>query len=607
VPDARAPRFTLWVPALFALLVPGVASATTHRANYTPSVIEVVVANPVFNGVANTMMYTVTATVDDTYDNARHGAVVGFATRGTGPRGNPVTNCPATTDYTWSPVEQVFDTGHPKRTWTLYNFQPDTPYYYVIRTGAEGNYKYACGALSTEAAPMPTVPPTLAALNLAVDNSSDDRFTKYVMFDTDDCDPTRNYVVAIDADTGNIVWYLDIPAVTGIPAAKIGGWRFQPRGEGYLTSDRILATLSANEHRRYLYEFELDGTIVASKNFSLLETGEDGQLCDGADNRSEGPCPHHDAFKSDLTGETYVLVSENSDISTLGNRTWTTARCKNPPYRFLGDGWQTLSEDYATSYDSYLTDHLGYDPAVVPGPHAPAACATADGWRRTLSPLFNWIDWIHSNSIAGTADGEYLDLSLKEWDQIIRVRADGSSTSPEWRLASDPYHSDFGPLTLGPGVVHGAAAFGGQHDVHMIGDSTYMLFDNQGQTNAETGTGESRVLSIGFDTSEPSAWIEKSWALVDNDPTDPSALDCPTKGSGQLIPRDTTGNSVLALCHAAFAIEELNDPSGVATPPSLYIHIPEPPAEVCGGTDAASRMGVNGWYRAYPLETLGDF
>ena len=594
--------FAIWLGAALAVSSP----ASAHRPDYTPGIVSVTVANPEFSGRANTMMYTVTATADDTFDDEQHDAVVGFATRGTGPDGNPATTCPANTEYTWSPVTHRFDGGHQTRSWTLYNFQPDTPYYYVIRTGTAGDYKYWCGELSTDDAPTPTVPTELAELNLEVDNSSGAYFTKYVMFDTDGCDE-GNYAVAIDADTGRIVWYLDIPAVSGVPNAKIGGWRFQAAGSDYLASDRILATLNADQHREYLIELELDGTMVAWKDFGLLDTGEDGHLCDGSGKLSTGPCPHHDAYKSDFTGETYVLVTKNSDVSIRDNDTWTSDQCTNPPYRFIGDGWQTLSEDYATSFTDYLIDDLGYGPDKLPGPHAPFACATATGWGETLSPEFHWIDWMHTNSLAGTPDGEYLDLSLKDWDQIVRVRADGSSTRPEWTLASNPFYSDFGPLELGPRVVTGEAAFGGQHDVHAVDDSTYMLFDNQGDRDDMIGPEVSRVLRIGFDTRLWSATIEKSWALVDNDQSSPSPVYCPTKGSGQLVPGDARGDSVLALCHATFAIEELNDPSGRATRPSLYISIPDPPAEVCGGTDEASRVGINGWYRAYPLDSLGDF
>ena len=592
--------FALGVTAL--VLCPRLAGAATHQRNYTPLVTTAVVSNPVFHGRANTMMYAVRVTVDDTFPNERHRGAFGITSVAPASGGMSATTCLDPSEYTWSPVEQLFDA--PRRTWTVYNLQPGTAYYYAVRTGESDSYAYYCGALATTAAPTPTVPDTLADLNLTVE-SSGSYSTKYVMFDTDDCDAHGNHLVAIDADTGNIVWYLDIPAVTGIRDAKVGGWRFQPAGEGHLTSDRILATISVQGHRQYLYELELDGTVVASKDFGELDTGVDGHLCDGTDDLATGPCPHHDAFKSDVTGKTYVLTSENSDISTDGNPTWRPVRCTAPPYRFVGDGYQTLSEDYSTFVDTSFIGDLGYDPAgPFPGPDAPAGCATAPGWGRTLSPGFSWLDWIHTNSIAGTSDGNYLDISLKEFDQIVRVPAEDNSTGPLWRLASDPAYSDFGTLALGPDVVTGTPVFSSQHDAHAIDDTTLLLFDNQGNVSP-TGKEEARVLSVTFDTTNWYAEIDRSWALVDDSASEPTTLVCLSGGSGQLVPGGT--DSVLALCSDERVIEELNDPTGVASAPSLYITIPDPPAEVCGGTDPSSRAGITGWYRAYPLETLGDF
>jgi hypothetical protein len=608
VSDARVSSFCSWCAALVVALLalsPRVGWGATHKPNYTPTVTSAVVENPEFNGVPNTMMYTVTVTVDDTYDNMRHRGEIAFTSKGAGV-GNPAAGCPATTDYTWSSASHVFSDAD---TWTfpLYNLQPGTSYYYMVRTGTSANYKYSCGALTTKAAPTPTVPSALADLNLSVDNSSHVYATKYVMFDTDGCGENENYLVAMDADTGNIVWYLNIPAVSGIADAKIGGWRFQEAGDGYLTSDRIVATLSSAEAREYLVELELDGTVLHWKDFGLNDAGADGHRCDG-NSRSHGPCPHHDAFKSDLTGETYVLTAENSDVSTSRNPTWTHARCTDKnPYRFVGDGYQTLSEDYSTFVDTSLIEDLGYDPAgTLPGPDAPAGCATAAGLSQTLSPSFNWIDWIHTNAIAGTPDGAYLDLSLKEFDQVIRVAADGTSTSPVWRLSSYADYSDF-TLDLGPDIVTGSAGFAGQHDVHSVDDDTIMMFDNEGDVDAISGVEKSRVLSIDLDEVAGTATIDKSWALVEDVSTRPGTLDCPTKGSAQLIPGDSTGDRVLALCHEHFSIEELSDPTGFPSAPLLYIAIPDPPAEVCGGTTESSRRGVTGWYRAYPLDSFGDF
>jgi hypothetical protein len=575
----------------------GVASATTHTPAYTPKVVAVTVDNPSFHRVANTMMYTLTVTVDDTWDNARHDAMVGFTTRGR--FGGDVSECPAQTAYTWSPHVQRFDA--PTRRWTLYNFQPGEEYYYAIRTGTRGNYEYSCGALETAAAPTPTLPIALADLNLIVDNSSGEYHTKYVLFDSDDCGG-RNHLLAVDADTGNIVWYLDVKAVTGVRTALIGGWRYQAAGSSYLSSDRLLLALNAFDRRQLLYEVEFDGTVINAKDFNRPGPVGERHRCDGSSAQSLGPCPHHDAFKSDLTGETFALVTANSGLSTVGNPFWTRFFCEAPPYRFMADGFQVLDHDYAESFTQYLVPDLGYDPAVDGGPRAPQGCLATTGWANTLSPEFKWLDWTHANSISGTPDGEFLDISLKEWDQIIRVRADGSGSGPEWRLAGNPDYSDFELST----EVLGPATFAGQHDPHMLDSATMMLFDNLGNPGEEPGTAASRVLQLALDEDARTAAIEKAWVLTHNNDL-PTSLECPTKGSGHLVPGDPTGNSVLALCHESYAIEELNDPTGAEERPSLYITLPRFPADVCPEPGPSSREVIQGWYRAYPLENLGDF
>jgi hypothetical protein len=568
-----------------ALLWASVASGATHRPNYTPRVVDVSVDNPTFHGTPNTMMYTVTATVDDTFDNARHEGVVGFTTE---------TGCGDTVDYTWSPRIQTFDRA--TRTWTLYNFQPGVPYYYAVRTGTDGDYEYACGDLGT-----PTLPTGLDDLDLVVDNSSGLYFSKYVMFDTDACDG-RNYLVAVDADTGNIVWYLNTEAITGETEAVINGWRFHARGERFLTSDRVLLTIDVREERsrELLYEVELDGTVVNAKNFNQPDAAT-AHACDGTVDESTGPCPHHDAFRSDITGETWVVVSADSGTGIDDNPFWTSDVCTDPPYRFMTDGFQVLDADYVESFTQYLSPDLGYDPADDGGPAAPAECAVTDEWWDTLSPDFGWIDWFHVNTVVGTPDGRFVDISIRNWNQIIRVRADGTSTAPVWRLSGDPAYSDFG--TIRSDVAYGTATFAGQHDVHMIDDRTMMLFDNRGSPGMSGGY-ESRVLSLRLRLgARRTATIQKSWALVSNDGSN-TPLSCPTRGSGRLVPGDTSGNSALAVCRASRAIEELNDPTGAPTAPSLYIGLSSPPEDAC---ITSTGFEVDGWYRAYPLERLGDF
>jgi len=582
------------VSATLALVSPE-AIAATHRPDYTPRVVDVSVTNPTFHGVANLMMYKVTATVDDVFDNARHEAMVGFTTTAP-PVGHPRA-CPTGATYSWSNAQTY--AGSDTLSWTLYNFQPGTSYYYAIRTGSPGYYQYRCGALSTAAAPTPTPPPALAELALVIDNSSDSYSTKYVLFDTDDCE-LHNHLVALDAETRRIVWYLDIPAVTGIENAKVGGWRYQARGSSHLTSDRIVATLSVDAARNYLFELELDGTVLQSKNFDRYGSGGTAHLCDGSGPGSVGPCPSHDAFKSDVTGATYVLVSGASGVGIAGNPTWTRPVCKSPPYQFLHDGVHALDEDYGVLFTKYFMDDLGYDPAVDPGPNAPAGCADSPAWIHSLNPAYHWIDWLHVNTVSGTDDGKYLDISMKQMDQVARIQADGGGTAPVWTLAGDSAYSSFGALRS---TVIGSTTFASQHDVHEVGTDTILMLDNKGNPGAAPGTVATRALSISFTNGpSPSARIEKSWALVDDNPVIVSPLACPFKGSAQLVPGDS--DSVLALCHDEWVIEELNDPTGAETSPSLYISLP--PENVCP-TTGTERPGIDGWYRAYPLDRIGEF
>jgi hypothetical protein len=590
------------VSATLCLLSPQ-TEAATHRPNYTPQVdvSGVTVTNPVFHGEPNLMMYTVTATADDTFDDERHDAAVGFTT--TAPPARYPHACPSGATYAWSPTKRFSRSD--TLSWTLYNFQPGTNYYYAIRTGSPGYYEYTCGALWTADAPTPKLPDALDELAgaLTLEKSSGSN-TKYVMFDTDDCDE-HNHIVALDTTTGRIVWYLDLPAVTGIVDVKVGGWRYQPRGTNKRTTDRIVAALSVDSHRSYLYEMELDGTVLHHKNFDVFGSGGDGHLCDGSGPESVGPCPSHDAYQSDATGATYALVSGASGVGIGRNDTWSKPVCKEriSAYQFLHDGVQAVDDNYGVLFTNYFMDDYGYNPALDPGPNAPAGCADSPAWIHSLDPSYLWIDWLHVNTVCGSYDEQYLDISMKQMDQVARIQADGGGTgSPHWTLAGDSSYSSFGALGIGGSVASGTATFASQHDVHEVAPGSILLLDNKGNASSP-GTFASRALWIDFtEGATMSARIVKSWALVGNNPTVISPLQCPYKGSAELVPGDD--DSVLALCHDEWVIEELNDPSGAETSPSLYIEVP--PVDTCPltGTD---RLGIDGWYRAYPLGTIGDY
>ncbi len=181
-------------------LVPGTAFAVVPMFVGTPAI-----GNPSFNGVANTMMYTVTVTVDGFAADPDHAAVVGFT--------DNYTTC-AGSVWKYS-LPKFFDTTA-TRTWTLYNFEPGQTYYYKVRVGPPtgGTARMVCGELTTTAAPTPTLPTSLANLNLQYDKAGPtNRFrTRYVMMETDDCGATpmatRDYLLVVDPLREAIVWYL---------------------------------------------------------------------------------------------------------------------------------------------------------------------------------------------------------------------------------------------------------------------------------------------------------------------------------------------------------------------------------------------------------------
>jgi hypothetical protein len=268
-----------------------------------PNISSARVANPRFGGVANTMMYTVAVTVSGAANDTMHDAQVGYIDAAS------YTTCNGTTGWKYGHTQR-FDTTT-SRTWTLYNFVPGESYYYRVQVGSStGMKKTRCAALTTTAAPTPTLPTNLSYLNLEYDKSGATSDTDYVLFETDDCGGTSMstatatyYLVAVDPRAEAIVWYMDISAITGGDNGT--GFRYQAAASAI--DDRILMTID----KRWLYEFRFDGTIVSSHDFA-----SSGQ-CDG-DTGSEGPCIHHDAFKSDTTGRTYVLSTQRSTTDATG-------------------------------------------------------------------------------------------------------------------------------------------------------------------------------------------------------------------------------------------------------------------------------------------------
>ena len=512
-----------------------------------PTIEAVAVSHPYVP--ANTMMYAVSVTVSSRGADAAYDAKVGFARRGT--------DC-ATGSWKMGRVQR-FDTDH-TLTWTLYNFEPGELYDYRVQLGSE----VECGELGS-----PTLPPALEALDLQFTKGAYQ--TKYLVFDTDDCSATKDkggkrYLIAVDAAAESIVWYLEVAARSTIGGLDLSGWRYQ--------SDRFLATVD----KRYLYEWGWDGSVLAAADVA----GED---CDGT--KAAGPCIHHDAVRSG--GMTYVISSKQSRMDGDGT-SWDVCGSDS---RFLDDGFQVLDDELSTAETLFLMRDLGYDPRQDGGPNVseqePQGECDASLWSNYFDP-YATIDWIHLNSIApSTADGTAVfDLSVKEWDQVLRVDDAGTLV---WRLSPHADYSDW-RLRMSSGVS-GAVSFADQHDVHAIASDTLVMFDNTGDIEG------SRALRLTL--AEDVATIDRSWVVVDGEGT---PLTCRIEGSAQLVP-GTEGERVLAMCSDAFAIVELADGSGNPAVPPLAVSLSEQDFCTEGGPEL--RRGLRGWYRAFPVDQLGEF
>ncbi len=515
---------------------------------------------------ANTMMFAVAVALSDHDDDPLHDVTVGHAPDGT--------DC-ATGTWTFGPVQR-FATDDTMSS-ILYGFQPGEAYDYKVQVGSDGQTR--CGDLGT-----PELPANLAALNLTYTKTQ--YATRYVLLDTDDCGYTsdgsserRMYVVAIDADTEQIVWYLDVASRSTIGGRDLTGWRYQSGNPA-----RFMGTVD----KRYLYEWAWDGTVLAATDIA-------GDRCDGSD--AQGPCVHHDAFRSDFSGKTFVVASEQSSFDVTGTA-WDLCGTGS---RILNDGFQIWNDDLSVSETRSLMLDYGYDPAQEDlGPYLQTALTNEEACDATLwSDYFDpyaTIDWTHLNSLAASNfDGtEVLDLSLKGWDQVLRVDDSGTVL---WRLSPHASYSDWS-LQIASGI-RGPASFARQHDVHTVAADTLMMFDNDGDSSG------SRVLRISVDSAAQVATIDRSWALVDGAA---NALVCRIHGSAQPVP-GTDGESILTICNDMRTVAELDDASGNAGLPPLTISLPDVggPDGFCASGGPMERQGIRGWYRTFPADALGDF
>jgi hypothetical protein len=453
---------------LLALLLACAFFSSTAFAVTPRPVGRVLVRNPMSNGVANTMMYTVTVTVDGTASDADHVAAVGYV------EADDYGTCTdTTTPWKWA-ASQTYDTSA-TRSWTLYNFVPGRSYYYKWMVGdPSGTVRTRCAALRTPTMATPTLPDKLADLNLRYDKTGTYE-TRYVLLETEDCgaggvgDPSTYYLVVVDADEETIVWYLDVGASTGLLGLG-SGLHYE---EGLTPADDRMHLTVNNQA---IFEWGFDGAINGTYDF--------GDGCDGATG-ALGPCVHHDIVRSNDTGNTYAIAAAVSSVDAIGTD-WD-ARC-DASSQFLDEGYLVLDSNWSLIGDNYIIRDQGFDPTVDGGPNA-SMYAMASGscdsrhWAGTYDPAIGIIDWGHQNALSVSSfDGdEVIDVSYKNWDRILRF--DAATGDLLWSLSPNSGYSDWGRVRVDTGVT-GMADFEAQHDVHAIDSNRLMMIDNRGDAAA---------------------------------------------------------------------------------------------------------------------------
>jgi hypothetical protein len=437
-------------------------------------------------------------------------------------------------------------------------------------------------------------------------NKTGSQQSAYVMFDTDDCsdvsggaNTARRNMVVVNPD-GVIVWYLDIQDATD--GATTTGWHYQT-GTGTQTG-RFLVDVD----HRWMYDFNFDGTTNR-----VIDSGSGTDYCN-ATSGDDGPCFSHDAFRSDQTPfNTYIATTYDSNVGVSGTA-WNGI-CTGGE-TFTDDGYRVYDNSGAQTAEYLLSDYAAtdWDPTFGDSPNDGVSPCTGYWALGGIGLYDDVIDWTHINSVSAfkSAGVEYVDISLKEYDQVARFDNAGVL---KWTLSGTTAPDD---LTLAKaGGITGATAFAGQHDLHTDASGNYVMFDNLGDTTAGTSRGLHLALTGGGAGAKTTATIDQSWIVV-NPASINTGIYCMDQGSAEMI-----GTSMLLDCNDSFVIEELASTYGDGTTnhqPDLSIELRQGDqmaggtTDICGDGAAGGaddyptlRTAIHGWYRAYPLTKVGEY
>jgi hypothetical protein len=391
-------------------------------------------------------------------------------------------------------------------------------------------------------------------------------------------------LIIVDTDGGYIAWYQDVTTVTG--SNQLTGW-------SYTDDQTILLAMNQGE----FWEWALDGSEVAHET----HWGD----CSGAVG-DDGPCPHHDLYRTSATGKTYVATGSTYDAATPSASNdfadWKDNSSVNEG--FVNDGLRVYPSGFGTWTGYTLIDDMEFDPDSDGGPDP----YCLGYWPNTFE--LSVCDWTHANSITAKQIGavELVALSLREWSHVLQYRVDTNDL--QWSVNGED-QTNYGTLSLEvdsgvTGEDGSDASFLGQHHVTYYGGGL-LMFDNRKDAQLRTESTSGRVIQVDIDSTGGTATIVRSWVMREQG-SPWAGLDCRQGLGSAVVVQGTNGDHVLATCGHPTVIQELDEYDGDNTrDPLLEISLDSSTSyDFCTtGTDPS--QDDHTFYRAHPMVTLGEF
>lgn len=248
--------------------------------------------------------------------------------------------------------------------------------------------------------------------------------------------PNAVNVLATDLN-GRVQWYID-PLDSGI----------QNGAPGVLEPGGTVFFLGRDSHRtrgtNVLREIDLAGNSLRETNIDAVNA----QLQAKGQEIIYGF--HHE-----------VLRLPDGSVATLG---WTlrTVDINGKPKQYVGQMLLVLDQDLQVVWTWDAFDHMD----VHRGPILRDKCSGAP------CPIPGAVDWLHTNSIAWSAEDGNLLMSVRHqaWEIKIDYRNGAGDGHIIWRLGKD---GDFAVVSSDP-----SPWFSYQHNVHYLDSKTLLLFDN---------------------------------------------------------------------------------------------------------------------------------